>query len=195
MLDPRPLIKPLAITVAVGLVWLGGYRTGHETASHAAAIELGTVQRAHADERAMLADAKARELALALTDKTRLEQQATTIGWELLQTRSALIQAHNRLKQRIPDAIRHDGPRFTGLGPDGLQLYRVALGYPERDPGVPATDAGDAAEAGQAAGAGEGLPPEDLLAHASDYGRWCQETDARLSAFIELHQEARDGHL
>ncbi|MGL9774742.1 MAG: hypothetical protein ACR5LG_14430 [Sodalis sp. (in: enterobacteria)] len=29
--------------------------------------------------------------------------------------------------------MAHDGAAYTGLGPDGLQRYRAALGYPADD--------------------------------------------------------------
>ncbi|MCW3479720.1 hypothetical protein OL229_09115 [Neisseriaceae bacterium JH1-16] len=189
MVDLRPYLKPLAITAAVALVWVGGYQHGHKAASQAAAVELQAVQLAHANERAEAAEKAGSDLAAALAEQQTLSDQAQQIGWELIQARAELANTQRQLKQRIADATRQDGPGFTGLGPDSLRLYRAALGYPERDPGVPATDAGNAADAGQAGTAESGLPPDDLLAHAGDYGQWCQQLEAGLSAFIRLHQE------
>lgn len=190
MFDPRPFIKPLAITAAVALIWGGGCLSGHKVASRAAAAELQSVQLAHADERTRSVEAKARELAAALAEQQRLAAQAHQVGWELLQTRARLADTQSQLKQRIADATRNDGVHFTGLGPDSLRVYRTALGYSERDPGVPATDAGDVDQTGQASDSDEGLPPADLLDHAADYGQWCQQLDAQLSAYIRLHTPA-----
>lgn len=190
MFDLRPFIKPLAITVASALIWGGGYLSGHKVASQAGTAKLQSMQLAHAEDLKIIADAKAAELGAALVEQKKLADQAHQVGWQLLQTRARLADTQSQLKQRIADATRSDGVRFTGLGPDSLRVYRSALGYPERDPGVPEADAGNVDQAGQTDGTDEGLPPADLLDHAADYGQWCQQLDAQLSAYIRLHTEA-----
>lgn len=189
MLDPRPFIKPLAITVATALIWSGGFLYGHKQASQAGEAKLQSVKLAHAQDMQYLANAKAAELGAALAEQKELTDQAHRIGWELIQTRARLADTQHRLKQRIADATRSDGPRFTGLGPDSLRLYQSALGYRSPgDPGMPTADAGNADQAGQTTGADEGLPPEDLLAHSADYGEWCQKLDGQLDTWINLHE-------
>ncbi|WP_166791998.1 hypothetical protein [Leminorella grimontii] len=44
----------------------------------------------------------------------------------------ALKQQHER---SVSYAVTHDGQAFTGLGPDGLRLYRAALGYSAKEGG------------------------------------------------------------
>ncbi len=43
------------------------------------------------------------------------------------------VVAH-RIEQQIPDAVAQDGSRYTGIGANGLQLYRAALGYSDATP-------------------------------------------------------------
>ncbi|MCP1289763.1 hypothetical protein NK214_06120 [Chromobacterium sp. S0633] len=190
MFDIRPYIKPLAIAAVVALVWGGGFYSGQHVAATAAAVRLQSVQLAHEQERSRIATTKADELATALANQRQLAEQANKLGWKLLQTQGQLAQSQAQLRERIADATRNDGQAWTGLGPDSLRVYRAALGYPERDPGLPAADAGDAAKAGQAAAPGAGIPPADLIAHAVDYGRWCQELEAKFDA----HAALQGGH-
>ncbi|MBN3006370.1 hypothetical protein JW897_21745 [Chromobacterium alkanivorans] len=188
MFDIRPYIKPLAIAAVVVLVWGGGYYSGQQVAASAAAARLQSVQLAHEQERSRTATAKADELAAALADQRQLAEQANKLGWKLLQTQGQLAQSQAQLRERITDATRNDGQAWTGLGPDSLRVYRAALGYTES--GVSAADTGDAAKAGQAAAADAGIPPADLIAHAVDYGRWCQELEAKFDA----HAALQGGH-
>lgn len=179
-----------AVLVPVAVVGYLGYDLGRSTASQAYQTELARQAQTHATAMQKLADDKAAELGLALSEQQRLTEQANQVGWALIQTRAQLANTQSQLKKRIADATRTDGMRFTGLGADSLHVYRAALGYPERDLGVPAADTKHAGETAAAAGTDRGLPPEDLLEHATDYGQWCQQLDAQLSAYIRLHAEA-----
>ncbi|WP_029770539.1 hypothetical protein [Pseudogulbenkiania sp. MAI-1] len=188
-------LKDWLIVGAVSGAVVAGYGFG---SSHTASVykaHLATQAENHARDLNAVSDAKAAELAGALVEQQKLADQAHKLGWELIQTRARLADTQSQLKQRIPDAIRTDGPHWTGLGPDSLRLYQSALGYTPSDPGVPAADAGNADQAGQAAGTDEGLPPEDLLAHSADYGEWCQRLDAQLDTLINLHRKDGDGPL
>lgn len=182
-------VVPMAFTAYLG------FEAGSVLSDRAHQAQITQLTQAHGEDLLAAQTARNAELALAMTEQQRLSDIAHQLGWQLLQTQGDLNRTQVQLKKRISHAAQQDGPRFTGLGPDSLRLYQTALGYPERNSGLPTTDATDDAETGQAANTGEGLPPEDLLAHATDYGRWCLETNARLSAFIDLHQESRDGHL
>lgn len=180
-----------AVVVPLAIVGVLGYDVGRTQATRLYQAQLASQQASHAKALQGLADSRANDLAQALAETQQLNAQAQQLGWALIQARARLADTQSQLKQRIPDAIRRDGQHWTGLGPDGLRVYRAALGYPARDPGVPASDAGDVGAAGAATGADAGLPPADLLEHAADYGQWCQRLDAQLSAFIRLHQEAQ----
>lgn len=162
------------------------YDVGHTQASRLYEVKLSRQAEAHALQLRALSNAKTAELAAALTEQQRLTELAHKTGWELLQARARLADAQTRLKQRIPDATRSDGTRFTGLGPDSLRLYRAALGYASDDAHLPAADPGAAIQADQTAAPAGGLPPLALLYHAADYGRWCQQLEQQLDAWQAL---------
>ncbi|BAK76474.1 hypothetical protein NH8B_2088 [Pseudogulbenkiania sp. NH8B] len=181
-------IKPLLIGTALGGVLLTGYGIGRwqSDLSHEAVI--ANLRASHEQDLRHLSDAKAAELGQALTEQQRLTDHANQLGWELIQTRAQLTGIQHQLKQRIADAVRSDGPRFTGLGPVSLRLYAANLGYrTPGDPGVPAADPGNAAKADQARAAGTGLSPADLLAHSADYGTWCLQLESQLDTWISLY--------
>ncbi|WP_406850401.1 hypothetical protein [Chromobacterium phragmitis] len=104
----------------------------------------------------------------------------------MLLQQQALQAQQRRQAQRIDDVTRNDGSRFTGLGPDSLRLYRQLLGYSDPLPGAQSLPAGAAA---QTAGPDAGLPASDLLAHAADYGDWCQQLEQRLVALKQLYSQ------
>lgn len=92
--------------------------------------------------------------------------------------------------------VAHDGAAYTGLGPDGLQRYRAALGYPTGDSAsLSAPTSQPAATATPAAAPVRGIGPEALLHHASDYGAWCLTLHAQLQAlnvFYAAQERQRD---
>lgn len=179
--------------VLLPLVLVGylGYDLGHTQASHEGGRQLAELRARHAADLQAAAVLRQQQLAQALAEQRRLSDVADQVGWQLIQTRARLASAGRQLARRIPDAIAHDGPRFTGLGPDSLRLYQTFLGYDDADlaAALPATDAGAAAAAAQATTASAGLSPDDVLSHAADYGAWCQQLEAQLLAYIRLHQQ------
>lgn len=48
---------------------------------------------------------------------------------DLYATTTALAQAKQQHDRSIPDALGKDGKTYTGIGPDSLRVYTVALGY------------------------------------------------------------------
>ncbi|KUM03516.1 hypothetical protein KIF53_13345 [Chromobacterium subtsugae] len=180
-------------SVALGCAGYGCYGLGQGQTTRVYEAKMAKQEAAHAAELLQKAEKQNQALAAANAEQTRLTDLAHKVGWQLLQTQGQLARSQAQLRERIADATRNDGQAWTGLGPDSLRLYRASLGYSERDPGLPAADAGNAGEADQAGAAARGLPPADLLNHAADYGRWCQELETRLDGFIRLHQEADHG--
>ncbi|WP_047257753.1 hypothetical protein [Chromobacterium subtsugae] len=179
--------------VTLGVAGFVGYGSGQGQATRVYEAKMAKQEAAHAAELLQKAEKQSQALAAAHAEQARLTDLAHKVGWQLLQTQGQLARSQAQLRERIADATRNDGQAWTGLGPDSLRLYRAALGYSERDPGLPAADAGNAGEADQAGTAARGLPPADLLNHAADYGRWCQELETRLDSFIRLYQEASHG--
>ncbi|MFB9159928.1 hypothetical protein [Chromobacterium violaceum] len=170
-----------------------GYDSGQTQAARVYEVRLAKQEASHAETMRQIVEQRLQEQTRSQQEQTRLTDLVHQVGWQLLQTQGQLARSQVQLKERIADATLNDGQAWTGLGPDSLRLYRAALGYPERDPGLPAADAGDAGEASQASAAKRGIPPADLLNHAADYGRWCQELETRLDSYIRLYQEASHG--
>lgn len=180
------VVLPLAVVAYLG------YDLGHTQATQTGERKLARLEQQYAAERAQDSYLHARQLQASQARYLVLQQQAHQIGSELLQTRAALAQAQAQNRKRITHVTQQDGPAFTGLGPDSLRLYQRFLGYTDTDlaAAVPAANAGDAAATAEAAPAAAGLLPRDLLAHAADYGQWCQQLESQLLLFIRLHQEA-----
>ncbi|MCD0491391.1 hypothetical protein [Chromobacterium violaceum] len=191
-------LASLAIKSALYLLPLlgvgyAGYHTGQSLADQGHQVAMAALQAQHAAELKQRAEDNAHTQAAASAEQKRLADLAHQVGWQLLQTRGELARSQAQLKERIADATQRDGAAFTGLGPDSLRLYRAALGYAESDSGLPSADAGNVAKADASGTASTGLPPADLLNHAADYGRWCQELETRLDSYIQLHQGAAHG--
>lgn len=180
------VVLPLAVVACLG------YHLGHTQASRSGELKLARLAQQYAAERAQASQLYARQLQASQARYLVLQQQANQIGSELLHTRAALAQAQAQNRKRIAHVTQQDGPAFTGLGPDSLRLYQRSLGYTDADlaAAVPAADAGHAAATTKAAPATAGLLPGDLLAHAADYGQWCQQLQNQLQLFIRLHQQA-----
>lgn len=180
------VVLPLAVVAYLG------YDLGHTQASRSGELKLARLEQQYAAERAQDSYLHARQLQASQARYLVLQQQANQIGSELLQTRAALAQAQAQHRKRITHVTEQDGPAFTGIGPDSLRLYQRFLGYADTDlaAAVPAADAGHAAATAEATPAAAGLLPRDLLAHAADYGQWCQQLQNQLQLFIRLHQEA-----
>ncbi|AXE34025.1 hypothetical protein [Chromobacterium phragmitis] len=191
MLSANPLLlnvlRVALCGVTLGVAGFVGYGSGQGQATRVYEAKMAKQEAAHAAELLLKAEKQSQALAAANAEQARLNDLAHQVGWQLLQTQGQLARSQAQLRERIADATRNDGQAWTGLGPDSLRLYRAAFGYSERDPGLPAADAGNAGDASQTGTAERGLPPADLLNHAADYGRWCQELETRLDSFIRLH--------
>ena len=186
-------VKPLLITALAGATLYGAEHFGYQRAASLYAGKLVTADAEHTRQLLHLTEQRLTEQAAAQEAYQRLNEQAHQVGWELLQTKQQLEATQRQLKQRITDATHTDGPSFTGLGPDSLRLYRQFLGYPPAVKLVCPKPTPDMLEAATAAGTEAGLSPTDLLEHAADYGQWCQQLDAQVSAYIRLHSEVTPG--
>ncbi|WP_447886337.1 hypothetical protein [Serratia fonticola] len=132
----------------------------------------------------------ARDQNAALTAALALQQQyqdkANLLSNQLAATKQQLAESKAKYQRDIVNATQNDGVGYTGLGPDGLCLYRQALGYP-CDQRLPETNSGAAAYPADASSPRTGLLPEDLLAHSSDYGEWCQSLKAQLESLNHIY--------
>ncbi|AUH53184.1 hypothetical protein CXB49_21510 [Chromobacterium sp. ATCC 53434] len=176
-----PALRLTACLLLPVVTAAAGYAAGHAQSERywqaALQARVGALQTARAIE-------IQRQQADALASQQAWRQRVDQLESRVLVQQQTLQQWQNQQARRIDDATRHDGDRFTGLGPDSLRLYRQLLGYSAELPGAQPLSAGAAAEA---AGADAGLPAPDLLAHAADYGAWCQQLEQRLVALKQLY--------
>ena len=151
--------------------------------------ELAELKTTYANEKRALAEKQSQVLAGALAKQQEYNQKANQLSGELLKAQQELSQTQQKLKRSIANATQHDGSTYTGLGPDSLRLYQTALGYTSSDQCVSDTQRGNAGNTSETSCTGSGLPPEDLLSHASDYGQWCQQLEAKLKTLSEFYQQ------
>lgn len=169
------------------MAFCAGYKHGNDAARLEAREQLAALETARAEANAQAErEARARiEEAAARAD--RLQGELVRKNQELEKERK---NVNHRLK-KVAEEARRD---CAGLSPDWVRLYNKALGFGERAGGdSPAT--GESPDpAGQAGTAGPGLrtdalaTPEDILAHARDYGNYCQNMAAAYEALIEYEE-------
>ena len=167
------LLPPL---LAAGIAYPLGMRHGAESWRARLAEQQAADQRREAAQ----AEQAQRQWQAAMQQQRRLQQLASQQEDRLLRQQQGLQQKLQAQKQRIEYVVQQDGGRYGGLGPDSLRLYRQILGYPAA--AVPAADAVSTTDSHQTTAADAGLPAADLLAHAADYGAWCQQLEQRLTA-------------
>ncbi|SQI34958.1 Uncharacterised protein [Leminorella richardii] len=101
----------------------------------------------------------------------------------------ALKQQHER---SVSYAVTHDGQAFTGLGPDGLRLYRAALGYSAKEGGkiLPSDTGGTVASSTETRAADVGRA--EGATHSRDGVRNVgAEAGAAIDAYRPMEPEAR----
>ncbi|HGK4817008.1 TPA: hypothetical protein ACJ2XR_004587 [Yersinia enterocolitica] len=132
------------------------------------------------EEKTQAANDASAALTAALARQKATQQLGYKLSAELQAKIDALYSDNQRLKRQINDATQQDGATYTGLGPHSLCIYQSALGYPDCDQRVQPTASGSVPTARETQPTNSGLPPEDILAHAADYGKWCQQLETQL---------------
>ncbi|WP_114152631.1 hypothetical protein [Chromobacterium haemolyticum] len=146
--------------------------------------------------RAQVAEQRRIDGAAALQRYQEQTRQLADVSAQLDVTLTALDTARDQLTRRIPRAAQRPAPVAGADNPgllsvDGLRVYNDALGL-RADASTPAAGQPDAGNAA-AASADSGVSRADLLAHARDYGAWCQSVAAGRGALIQIHREAVHG--
>ena len=145
---------------------------------------------------------KARAEAVAATERAareRLEKETARVAAlsaELSDARQKLAkerQTFDARLQKVAVAARHN---CAGLSRDWVRLYNEALGLAAGAGGGPggegADPAGTAETPGQTGPAGTGIrgdalaTPEDVLAHARDYGGYCRGLEVQLATLARV---------
>lgn len=169
----------------------------------------GTLERQEARYEARIADMarevsekeKARAEAVAAAERTARERQekegarVASLSAELSDTRAALERSKRNFDaqlQKVAMAARRD---CVGLSAEWVRLYNEALGLARPGGGSAGPDAdsaGPPAAPGQAGPARAGLQPdalatpEDVLAHARDYGGYCRGLESQLATLAKV---------
>lgn len=181
---------------AVYLIDQNGYDRGHKVATATEEKKLERIERAYSDQRAQVA-------ADQLLDYQQQVNRANAAEQDLMDAQTQIGQLSKQLEERIPHvttvyrktlqaspvAIPHCV--FTR---GWLRDYNAALGATAS---VPAARTGTAAAASEKAA--EPAPgsdaellesdvsPADILAHARDYGAWCNTNLSQLNSVLDLH--------
>ena len=161
----------------------------HEARIAALAQEISEKEKARA-EAVATAERAARE---------RLEKETArvaSLSAELSDARQKLAKERHTFDarlQKVAVAARHN---CAGLSRDWVRLYNEALGLAAGAGGGPgsqdADPAGTAAPPGQTGPAGTGVrgdalaTPEDVLAHARDYGGYCRGLESQLGTLARV---------
>ncbi|WP_051124160.1 hypothetical protein [Dickeya sp. DW 0440] len=170
------------IVAAAGVAYNVGEQSGHNAGVASQRDEnqqltlkneqLAAQVLAAEQEKRQVAERQVAALQQAQADATAQRVRADELAVELLDVKTQLTTKMQKLKKEINGAVKNDSNAFTGIGPDGLRLYRASLGYADAV-GMSDTSGGVAVHPANAASAGGGLSPAGLLNHAADYGAWC----------------------
>ena len=145
---------------------------------------------------------KARADAVAAAERAAREKleketaRVAALSAELSDARKKMAkerQTFDARLQKVAVAARHN---CAGLSRDWVRLYNEALGLAagaDSGPGSESADlAGTAAPPGQTGPAGTGIrgdalaTPEDVLAHARDYGGYCRGLEVQLATLARV---------
>ena len=178
----------LAVGLLCAACCAAGYVRGFGIAETRGRALLAEQAEASASEREALAVAAAEAERLA---RQRLEaetERAAAIAGELSETRNRLAAERQAFTRRM-DRVAEDASRHcAGLPAGWVRLYNEALGLaPAAGIGAPAGSA-SATGAGVRSGASVMVSPEDLLAHARDYGGYCRNLRAQAEALLAVEK-------
>ena len=182
------------------LAFLAGYARGDYVTSRVYEARVASINAAHAEQE------RARAEAVAAAEKNARERLAaeTARGEKFareLAVKTAELDAErasvNRRIRDVSEAARRD---CAGLSDGWVRLYNEALGLAPAAPEASAPAAGIGAPAGSASATGAGVrsgasvmvSPEDLLAHARDYGGYCRNLRAQAEALLAV-EKGREG--
>ena len=174
----------LAVGLLCAACCAAGYVRGFGIAETRGRVLLAEQAEASASEREALAVAAAET------------ERAAAIAGELSETRNRLAAERQAFTRRM-DRVAEDASRHcAGLPAGWVRLYNEALGLAPAAPEASAPAAGIGAPAGSASATGAGVrsgasvmvSPEDLLAHARDYGGYCRNLRAQAEALLAVEK-------
>ncbi|MFR1532940.1 MAG: hypothetical protein ACLSTO_04295 [Bilophila wadsworthia] len=182
----------LAVGLLCAACCAAGYVRGFGIAETRGRVLLAEQAEASASEREALAVAAAEAERLA---RQRLEaetERAAAIAGELSETRNRLAAERQAFTRRM-DRVAEEASRHCAGLPAGWVRLSLALSCPRRpEASAPAAGIGAPAEASPLrwgrSGASVMVSPEDLLAHARDYGGYCRNLRAQAEALLAVEK-------
>lgn len=187
---------PLVFIVAAAGV---GYNTGHQVGYNAGVASQRdenqqlTLKNEQLAAQVLAAEQEKRQAAQqAQADATAQRVRADELAVELLDVKTQLTTTTQRLKKGIDRAVKNDSGAFTGIGPNGVRLYRASLGYADDAVGMSDAPGRAAVHPADAARPGGGLSPAGLLNHAADYGAWCLTLRGQLEKLNAYYKGGKD---
>lgn len=122
-------LLPLLLALAVAATC---YRAGYLNRDGKAKAEMAAVAAAHQQAQLEAERAYSAKLAEVAAERQKWVDFAQSQSVNLADANRRLDRQTVLIKQEIPHAIRDNnaGGCHSGLGADGLRLYRQALGYP-----------------------------------------------------------------
>lgn len=122
-------LLPLLLALAVAATC---YRAGYLNRDGKAKTEMAAVAAAHQQAQLEAERAYSAKLAEVAAERQKWVDFAQSQSVKLAEANRRLDTKTTHIKQEIPHAIARDnstGGCHSGLGTDGLRLYRQALGY------------------------------------------------------------------
>ena len=124
-------LLPLLLALVVAATC---YRAGYLNRDGKAKTEMAAVAAAHQQAQLEAERAYSAKLAEVAAERQKWVDFAQSQSVKLAEAKHRLDRQTTHIKQEIPHAIARDqkstGSCHSGLGADGLRLYRQALGYP-----------------------------------------------------------------
>ena len=126
------LFKRLLPILALLALAAMSYRAGYQNRDTKAVAEAAKVEAEHKEAQLKAEQAYSAQVAAVAAEKQRWFDYAQEQAVNLADANRRLARQTVLIKQEIPHAIRDNnaGGCHSGLGADGLRLYRQALGYP-----------------------------------------------------------------
>lgn len=204
-LKHRPAVGQ-ALRFGVALVLLAAlgwaiYHRGYQQAEREGQLAMAELKREQADAERE----QAKELLRATANARAAERRAVQLAHEAEARQLAEQRQHAAESATLKQRITHVTTlykRALDAAPEPLPVclftrgwlrdYNAALGLPGAELSAGATSPAAAPDAARAADAellASGITAADILAHASDYGRYCRDLASQTNALIDVIEQ------
>lgn len=171
-------MKPSVILTFIGVLLAtaaSSYWAGYNVAQNKYTAQIAIIKNAYAQASLFAANEYQRQLSAAL-------EHSQTASRNFLVTQARIQKENTQLKEQLNEARTTLNVTACTVGAEWLHYYSEALGVPTANSnGIDiARSADDTAVTATA------LNTTELLQHVIDYGAWCQNNTAQLSALQQF---------